>query len=95
MECASTENRHGLAVAGMATYANGTVEHRAAEIICSSSSSLSRAGSPLTSPNGRRYNLNSFNQMQLYCAAEQRASADKNQEHGGKIWSQTFELQLS
>jgi hypothetical protein len=54
MDYASTENRYRLAVAGMATYANATAKHRAAEIICSVSSSLNRAGSSLTSTNGQR-----------------------------------------
>ncbi len=33
MEHVSMENRHGLAVAGMVTQANGTAERRASEIM--------------------------------------------------------------
>jgi hypothetical protein len=39
---ATMENRHGLAVAGMVTHANGTAERRASEIMLKAKSKCAR-----------------------------------------------------
>ena len=50
---ATTENRHGLAVAGMVTHANGTAERRASEIMLKAKSKA--AGRRITAGEDKAY----------------------------------------
>jgi hypothetical protein len=52
MAHATMENRHGLAVAGMVTHANGTAERRASEIMLRAKSKA--AGHRITAGEDRR-----------------------------------------